>query len=168
MKERNSVRYGSEILPENLNKVDVSWGVGSLLTSDVINCCAHGIRVSIPSERCSIDIPKKNDSVKVLIPFDQVWITGMCVYSTREPDGSASLGIYFYHPSEQNYLNTVLSNALNIPPQDSSFVCHEWEELVDKLCNSEDSELQEIGYHKRDMLAKRGVFSGQTVNAGKH
>lgn len=95
----------------------------------------------------------------------------MCVYVTHERDGSASLGIYFYHPDEQNYLNDLLSTALNVPPQACSFVCHEWEEFVDKLCNSEDSGLQEIGYHKRDMLrhrTDRAGFSGHVADTGKN
>jgi hypothetical protein len=46
------------------------------------------------------DIPKKNDTVKVLIPAGDTWITGMCVHAANEPEGTVSLGIYFYHPTE--------------------------------------------------------------------
>jgi hypothetical protein len=102
------------------------------------------------------DIPNKNDTVKVLIPVDDTWITGMCVYVANEPEGTVSLGIYFYHPTEQNYLHNLLGIATDVQPQSDSFVCHEWEELVDKLCNMDDPKLKVLGYHELDILRARG------------
>jgi hypothetical protein len=55
-------------------------------------------------------------------------------------------------PAEQNYLNKMLNKRLNIPLHDSSFVCHEWEEIVAKLCNSEDPKLRNIGIKEKEML----------------
>lgn len=155
-RERNSIRYCSELLPENLSKVTISWGTDSSLESDVVNCCTHGIRVSIPPLGIMSDIPKKNDTVKVLIPIDDIWITGMCVHVANKPEGTVSMGIYFYHPTEQNYLHNLLSIAINVKPQSDSFVCHEWEELVDKLCNLEDPKLKVMGYHELDILKAKG------------
>jgi hypothetical protein len=156
MKERNSLRYASELLPEDLLRVTISWGVGSSLESEVVNICAHGIRVLIPVSKIMSNLPKKNDAVKLLILRDHIWITGMCIYVTNESGGAVSMGIYFYHPSEQNYLNVLLSSTLDVLPQPDSFVCHEWEEFVGKLCNSEDPHLKEIGYHELDVLKSKG------------
>jgi hypothetical protein len=155
MKERNSLRYNSKLLPKNLSRVTITWGIQSF-ESEVVNCCAHGIRVSFPPLGITSDLPKKNDTVKVLISPDHIWITGMCIYVTTEPDGATSMGIYFYHPSEQNYLNYLLSSTLNILPQPDTFVCHEWEEFVEKLYNSEDPNLKEIGQRELGMLRAKG------------
>lgn len=155
-RERNSIRHYSELLPESLSKVTISWGADSSIESDVANCCSHGIRVLTPPLQLSTNIPKKNDTVKVLIPIGQVWISGMCVYTTNELYGSVSMGIYFYHPSEQNYLNNLLSKTLNVPLQAGSFVSHEWEELVARLCDSEDPKLKDIGHHEVELLKHSG------------
>jgi len=151
-RERNSIRHYSELLPKSLSKVTISWGASSSIESDVVNCCSHGIRVLIPALQFPTDIPKQNDTVKILMPIDQIWLTGMCVYSTNDLDGSVSVGIYFYNPSEQNFLSNLLCKSLDIPLQTCSFVCHEWEELVAKLCNSEDPKLKEIGHHEMKLL----------------
>ena len=152
-RERNSIRYCSERLPESLSKVTISWGANFSFESDVVNCCTHGIKVLMPPLVIMSDIPKKNDTVKVLIPIDNTWITGMCVHVANEPEGTVSMGIYFYHPTEQNYLHNLLGVAKS---QSDSFVCHEWEELVDKLCNLEDPELKVLGYHELDILKAKG------------
>jgi hypothetical protein len=76
----------------------------------------------------------------------------MCIYVTNELDVDVSIGIYYYVPIEQNYLNKILSKNLNVPLQECSFVCHEWEELVEKLCNAEDPKLRNIGFHDKEML----------------
>ena len=152
MRKRNSPRYGSEVLPEDLSKVTISFGVGTSLESEVENICAHGIRVSIPDPKIMSNIPKINDTVKVLIPKGHHWITGICVYVTNESDGAVSTGINFYHPSEQNYLNILLSSALDVLPQPDSFISHEWEEFVGKLCNSEDPCLNGVGHQELGLL----------------
>jgi hypothetical protein len=110
------------------------------------------MRVIIPLEMSSAYLPKKNDAIKVKLPIVHVWLTGICIYVTNELDGSLSIGIYFYIPIEQNYLNKLLSKNLSVPLQECSFVSHEWEEFVDKLCNSEDPKLKNIGFHEKEML----------------
>jgi hypothetical protein len=110
------------------------------------------MKVIIPMVDSPTDFPKKNFAIKVKLPIVQVWLTGMCIYVTNELDGSISIGIYYYVPIEQNYLNKILSNNLNVPLQECSFVCHEWEEFVEKLCNSEDPKLRNIGFHEKDLF----------------
>jgi hypothetical protein len=110
------------------------------------------MKVIIPVALSSTDLPKRNDAIKVKLPIVKLWLTGMCIYVTNEPDGSVTIGIYYYVPIEQNYLNKILSKNLNVPLQECAFVSHEWEELVDKLCNSEDPMLRNIGFHEKEML----------------
>jgi hypothetical protein len=69
----------------------------------------------------------------------------MCVYTTKEQNSNLSMGIYFYNPSEQNYLHNILYDSLNEQPRFNSFIPNEWEELVDKLCHSDDPKLKQIG-----------------------
>ena len=152
MNKRHSVRYDSDLLPKRLDKVSVSLMGNSSIESHVVNYCALGIRISIPPAEFPIDCPKKNETIKVLLPIDSLWLTGMCVYAAKEPDGSVSMGIYFYNPSEQNRLYNLLINSLNVPTLTSSFVSREWEELVEKLCASDDPRLQKIGLYEMGII----------------
>ena len=135
MKERRSARHEYQILPESLSKVTLSWGADTFVESDVVNFCTHGMKDIVPPSIPRSDIPKKNDTIKARLPINQRWLSGMCIYVTNELDGSFYMGIDYYVPIEQNYLNNLLSINLNIPLQEGSFVCHELEELADKLCN---------------------------------
>jgi len=91
MNERHSVRYGSELFPKRLHKVFISWDKSSLVESEVVDYCSLGIRVSIPPKSVSSEIPRKNDTFKIVLPIDQIWISGMCVYATNEQDGSVTI-----------------------------------------------------------------------------
>jgi len=152
MKERHSARYDIQILPKRLSKVIISWGVDSSVEANVANFCTHGMRVIIPLLISPSSLPKRNDVIKVKLPIVNVHLTGLCIYVTCEHDSSVSIGIYYYIPIEQNYLNRLLNKNLNVPLQECSFVCHEWEEFVDKLCNSEYEKLKSIGIYERGML----------------
>jgi hypothetical protein len=152
MHERHSIRYDAELLPEDLKNVTVSWGENASFETAVRNCCALGIRVSLPPLTPHAGLPKKKDTVRVHMPIGRTWLTGMCVYAANEPDGSVSMGIYFYNPSEQNHLNSVLSRSLSYQAQLDRFISHEWEELVARLCISEDPDLKEFGKREREIL----------------
>ena len=152
MNERNSVRYDSDQLPGKLSKISISWAGNAAIESDVNNFCAHGIRVSIPSVSVKADLPKKNDTVRVFMPFGELWFTGMCVYSSHVRDDSVSLGIYFHNPGEQNYLNNLLLGSLKYPSHFDTFVSDEWEELVARLCESEDPHLNSIGCQEMENI----------------
>ena len=152
MKVRHSARYDIQLLPKSLSRVTISWGVDSSVEANVANFCTHGMKVIIPMEMSPVDVPKKNDAIKVKLPIVKVWLTGMCIYVTNDLDGSVSIGIYYYVPIEQNYLNKILIYNLNVPLQECSFMCHEWEKFVDKLCNLEDPKLKSIGFHEKEML----------------
>jgi hypothetical protein len=152
MYERKYIRYDTKLLPISLRNVTITWGVDASVESDVVNFSTHGLRVLISTLMSPVNIPKKNDTIKVKLPIVQVTLAGMCIYATNELDGSVSMGIYFYVPTEQNYLNKLLSKTLNVPLQECSFVCHEWEEFVDKLSNSIDPKLKNIGFANKEML----------------
>jgi hypothetical protein len=162
MNNRNAVRYGSELLPESLSKVVISWAENSSFESSVENFCSHGIRISIPSQSVPMAIPGKNDTIRVLIPIDsrqQVWFSGMCVYTTNEHNSHLSMGIYFYNPSEQNHLHNILYESINEQPKTHSFIPHEWEELVDKLCRSDDPKLKQKGIIELNNIKGQDISS---------
>ena len=152
MNKRDSVRYGSELLPGSLSKASISWEGSSAVGSYVVNYCAQGVNVLIPRLLVPHDIPQEKDTVKVLLPIDQRWFTGSCIYARKESDGSVSLGINFSNPEEQSYLKDLLYHSLNIPRDAHSFVSYEWEELVTKMCDSGDPQLSEIGRHHREVI----------------
>ena len=156
MNYRNAVRYDAKFLPESLTKVAISWVENASVESYVENFCSHGIRVSMPASSIPAAIPEKNDPIRVLIPIDsshQLWFSGMCVYSINEQDSHVSMGIYFYNPNEQNHLHTILYDSLNEQPIAPSFISHEWEELVDKLCCSDDPKLKQRGIAERNKIS---------------
>jgi len=124
MKKRHSVRYDTQLLPKSLRKVTVSWGVDIFIESDVANFCTHGMKVIIPPLVPPTDIPKKHDTVKIKLPFVQVWLTGKCIYAIIERDSSVSMGICYFVPIEQNDLNEFLSKTINSPLQTCSTECH--------------------------------------------
>ena len=152
MKVRHSARYDIQLLPKSLSRVTISWGVDSSVEANVANFCTHGMRIIIPALIDQADLPRKNDAIKVKLSIVKVSLTGMCIYVTHEADGSVAIGIYYYVPVEQNFLNKLLSKNLNVPLQECSFVCHERVEFIEKLCNSEDPDLRRIGFLEKELL----------------
>jgi hypothetical protein len=159
MNKRSRVRYHSDLLPDSISNVTVSWNENSPVEAVVANCCAHGMKVLIPSSKALFEIPSKSDIVTVQIQKDKKPFAGMCVSASAEQDGSVHMGIYFYNPDEQNYLQTLLYKSLNENHLPNSFVSYEWEETVDKLCSSDDPHLKEIGLKAKDMLKIRHKLS---------
>jgi len=156
MNKRDHVRYDAELLPGSLSKVTISWEGRPAFDSYVVNCCPQGINVLIPPMQSPTDLPKEKDSVNVLMPIDQMWFTGECVYVRSDSTGSVSMGINFNDPKEQAYLKDLLFKSLNVPSNVHAFVSYEWEEMVSKLCASEDPQLQDIGnHHLADIKAKQ-------------
>ena len=152
MRERYSTRHDIQLSPKNLRKVTILWGLDHSVKCDVVNFCTHGMKVNIPPPLPQTALPKKNVVVKVKLPIIDHLFTGMCVYVANDTEYAISMGIYFYSPLEQNYINKLLSENLNVPLEECSFICHEWEEFVEKLCNSEDPELRKIGFREKEML----------------
>jgi hypothetical protein len=155
MDKRHSVRYASDLLPKKMTTTTISLMEDCTVESVVANYCALGMKVIIPSLSVPTEPPKINDSVKVLLPTDaneEAWFTGICVHAAKEPDGSVSLGIFFHDPSEQSHLYNLLFTSLNKPLYAPSFVSHEWEELVAKLCDLDDEEIKKIGNREMDII----------------
>jgi len=155
MNKRSFVRYGSELLPGILSKATIAWAGTTLNESYVVNYSAHGIHIVIPPLASPFELPAENDVVKVLLPVAETWFTGNCVHVEHEGDGSICLGIHFQDAGEQNHLQTLLFNSLKAPEKTGSFVSYEWEELVGKLCASDDPNLKKIGYQHLAVLKAR-------------
>jgi hypothetical protein len=155
MDKRHSVRYASELLPKKMTTTTISFAEDRTVESVVANYCALGIKVIIPSLSVPAEPPKTNDNVKVLLPTgadEEAWFTGICVHAAKEADGSVSLGIYFHEPSDQTHLYKLLFASLNEPLNAPSFVSHEWEELVAKLCSVDDEDIKKIGNREMDII----------------
>ena len=148
MNKRDFVRYESEFFPGSMSEATITWEGGAPVVSKVVNYSAHGIRVSIAPSLSPVDIPSKKGVVKVHMPIDLMWFTGMCVFADREKDGSVSMGIYFFKPEEQNYLKALIFKSLGAPKPADAFVSYEWEERIARLCNSADPKLKKIGEEK--------------------
>lgn len=153
MNNRNHVRYGAEQLPGSYRKVALSWRGGPAQDSYVANYSAHGITVVIPPLAQPLEVPLEDDAVRVQLPVNRRWFGGRCVHCHLEADGSLSMGIHFDDPADQETLQTLLFSALKVP--EHSFVSYEWEELVGKLCNSDDPKLKQLGMHHLARLRAR-------------
>jgi|GEM_PF-1213325 len=156
MDKRHAIRYDIGLLPKKLATTTILLGGDLSLESRVVNYCALGMKVVIPPSGAPVEPPKKNDTVRVLLPVaadERLWFTGMCVHAAKEADDSVAMGIYFYNPDEQNHLYKLLFASLNeLSPPSASFVRHEWEELVAKLCEFDDPGMQEIGHREMDLI----------------
>ncbi len=173
MDNRHSVRYASELLPKKMTTTAISVMGNSAVETVVTNYCALGMKVIIPSHSVTAEPPKINDNVKVLLPTDtnvETWSTGICVHTAKEADGSVSLGIYFHDPGEQAHLYKLLFSSLNKPLYAPSFVCHEWEELVAKLCDLDDENLKKIGNREMDIIKtlQKGNVSGRAARRARN
>jgi len=155
MNKRNFVRYGAELLPGSLSRVTISWEGHASIGSYVVDYSPQGMGLIIPATLNSLDIPKGAESVKVLMPVGRTWLNGQCVYARTEPDGSVSLGLHFSDPQERDYLKNLLFTSLKVPAESRSFVSYEWEELVGRLCDSEDPTLHKIGRHHLALIRER-------------
>jgi hypothetical protein len=156
MNNRDFVRYGFELLTGNLSKATVSWEGGPPFESYVVNYSARGITLLMPALLIPPGLPKEKEILRVLLPIDQTWFSGRCIYLKKGADGSLSMGIHFDDPQQQSYLKDLLFHSLPSPRDSHSFVSYEWEELVAKLCASDDPHLQEVGrQHRANILADR-------------
>ena len=116
-----------------MSRVIISWEGSSAIGAYVIDYSSHGIRVIIPSFQIPIDIPKEKCTVMALMPIDEIWFTGTCIYATDDSSGFISMGIYFHKLEEQQWLEDLLSKTVNEFQRQCSFVSYEWEESLAKL-----------------------------------
>lgn len=160
MNQRDYVRYGTEMLPSILSKVFVSWQGTPSIESYVVNYSTCGLNVVIPAISLlhGRKIPKERDEVGVLLPVDRPWFNGKCIHVSKEADGSICLGIHFNDPDEQEFLQTLLFQSILPSNEAHYFVSYEWEELVGKLCDSDDPKLKRLGHHH---LARLKAHQGE-------
>ena len=157
MKDRSSLRYDASVVPVKMTSVIIELPDKHFVETELINICSHGIRVKIPQTAVMHTVPGKNDILKAVFNFCEMVFTGMCVYSDTTEDESVVIGIYFIVPSEQNMLHNILQKIVQ---SDESvlgvetigiaqpFVKHEWEELIDMMCHSENPMIREKGLHE--------------------
>ena len=79
MNKRDAVRYQADLFPESMAKVTVSWDDFSPIEANVIDYCANGLKVSIPSSQAPVEPPQKDKTVRVQMPNDEMLFSGMCV-----------------------------------------------------------------------------------------
>jgi hypothetical protein len=132
----------------------VSWQ-NTTITSNVVDYSAQGISVIIPPLDDGLQIPAIDDAIKVALPAHNTDFTGTCIHLRTEPDGSTTLGLFFADPEQQQELRTLLFKALNSVTAPYRFVSYQWEELVGKLCNSDDPKLKQLGHQHLAQMKER-------------
>ena len=61
-------------------------------------------------------------------------------------------------PNTTRYTSVLLPKSINDQNKPRSFVKHEWEEIVDKLCDSDDPHLRKIGHSEKGVLAGKKKY----------
>ncbi len=125
MKERRSTRHDTQLIPNSLCKVTVSWALNSAVDAEVVNFCAHGMKVVFELLELPVTVPRKNDIIKIKLPIVQLWLTGKCVYVIGENGGPVSMGICYLVPLEQKDFKELLGKIFNNTLQPCSADCHE-------------------------------------------
>ena len=59
----------------------------------------------------------------------------------------------------ENYAE--IARKIRAVPKEKPFVCHEWEELLEKMCSSVDTELQDFGHKEQELLNKNSIPRNQ-------
>ena len=165
MEKRHAVRYVAARLPAEMTTAVLVLSDATTIESTVDNISSLGIKVKVAVADAGPAIPGRNDIVIVRLTSEQIEFSGLCVWSATPEPSMFDLCFYFYHPHEQNCLYKLLNSGVSPQQSDQElngvfksgitvkrFVSHEWEELVDIMCHSENPELRIIGARERESI----------------
>lgn len=144
MNNRNFVRYDTDDLAPVLAKVTLSWEGVSAVESSVANYSARGMNVVVSLSQGQA-VPTREAPVQVRLPKHKSWLDGTCIHVESEGEGSIRLGLHFGDEGQQRYLQNLLFNSLKHSEEPQYYPSYQWEELVTKLCGSDNPELKKLG-----------------------
>lgn len=170
MRIRHTDRLATTMLPVDLVTAVIVSGEAIPVESTVENLSSLGVRVKVVAAEASA-MPIRNDIVTIRLP-ERMDLSAQCVWSAPTEPGNFDLAFYFYKPHEQNALHKLLS-AMGLPPHSDwefdeyfqngapqqRFIPHEWEEVVDMMCHSDNPELRAVGLREMEGIKFKAVFS---------
>lgn len=108
MQERAFIRYDARLLLEDLTRVVLVLPDKREIDSHIADISSQGIRVSVPPQSATLQVPQPNETVGIIFKSIQLQITCRCIYSLNDQDGSMLMGFYVFDPDEQNKLRKIL------------------------------------------------------------
>lgn len=165
MKMRHSFRYVTASLPVELTAAEIVLPDKTTVPAIVENLSPLGIKLTVKGTDVRSVAICRNNIVTVRLSSGLLEAAGLCVWSGTTGYDEPDLAFYFFKPHEQNYLHKLL-HILELPSygeggfedllwrdiEEQRFVPHEWEEVVEKLCQSKDPELQATGLREMERI----------------
>lgn len=102
-------RHSSDQLPDSLSTVLLVLPDGFEIEAELADISSQGMKLSIPPTPVPLAIPRKTETVEVVFRASRLRVTCRCIYSSYNPDGSISLGMYVFDPQQQDQLRALLA-----------------------------------------------------------
>ena len=108
MQERAFIRYDARLLLEDLTRVVLVLPDKREIESQIEDISSQGIRVSVPPQSATLQVPQPNETVGIIFKSIQLQITCRCIYSLNDQDGSMLMGFYVFDSDEQSKMRKIL------------------------------------------------------------
>ncbi|WP_168205839.1 PilZ domain-containing protein [Geobacter sp. FeAm09] len=109
MESRLVPRHSSDLLPDSLSTVLLVLPDRFEIETQLVDISSQGMKLSIPPTAVPLAIPRKAETVEVVFRASGLRVTCRCIYSSYNPDGSISMGMYVFDPGQQDRLRTLLA-----------------------------------------------------------
>ncbi|KAB0665008.1 hypothetical protein F6V25_10275 [Oryzomonas japonica] len=109
METRLVPRHRSDQLPDSLSTVLLVLPDRFEITSQLMDISCQGMKLAIPPTPVPLTIPRKTETVEVVFHASRLRVSCRCIYSSYNPDGSISMGMYVFDPHQQDQLRTLLA-----------------------------------------------------------
>jgi hypothetical protein len=109
MENRLVPRHSSGQLPDSLSTVLLVLPDGLEIASQLVDISRQGMKLSIPPTLVPLTIPRKTETIEVVFSASHLRVTCRCIYSSYNPDGSISMGMYVFDPHQQDQMCALLA-----------------------------------------------------------
>jgi|GEM_PF-1121994 len=111
METRLAIRHTSEQLPDAMSRVLLVLPDRFEVESHLVDISSLGLKISIPPTPLPLAIPRKAETVEVVLHASQLRLTCRCIYSAYNPDGSILLGMHVFDPHQQELVRGLLEEV---------------------------------------------------------
>lgn len=112
MENRFVARHSLDQLPETIiSAVLLVLPNKQEIEARLVDISSQGLKLSIPPTPVPLAIPRKVETVEVVLQNSCLRLTCRCIYSTYNPDGSMFLGMHVFDPHQQDLLRGLLEEA---------------------------------------------------------
>jgi hypothetical protein len=112
MENRLLTRYSLDQLPKIIPTVLLVLPDKLEVESQLVDISSQGMKLSIPPTPFPLAIPRKAETVEVVLHASRLRLTCRCIYSAYNPDGSIIMGLHVFDPHQQGLLRKILEGAV--------------------------------------------------------